>query len=173
MISKARFAAQNLVDGFLLNMLNFRIPTLSTKPDILREILRQNLPRHLAWSKEKRMKKQKEYFNNKKPKGYFWWTNWIARNAVAFSGAAWLVVPIIIMTVPDTSKCKFLGVLIGATLLFGYSLASVNNSLKDQEILAATAAYAAVLVVFYGNVTDITGAETVPTSPRNSTNSAQ
>ncbi|KAJ5732842.1 hypothetical protein N7533_013289 [Penicillium manginii] len=118
---------------------------------------------------DERKQHQGEYWNYEKPKRYSRWTDALARTFVAFIAAAWLIVPIIIMTVPDTSKWKILGVLIGATSLFGLSLAAFGTSFKDQEILVATAAYAAVLVVFYGNVTNIPGAGSQQVSSGNPT----
>lgn len=143
----------------------------SRQEDVIREFLRNNLHRNLAWPKDERKQKQTEYFQREPPDGYSSWVNLGARLLVAFAAAAWLIVPIIIMTVPSaSSKTKDLIVLSVATILFGVALSSTYKStLKDQDILAATAAYAAVLVVFYGNLVNTSGQSTTAGQTGNGT----
>lgn len=78
---------------------------------------------------------------------------WLARLIIALAAGAWLIVPIVIMTVPDGSKTKDLVTMSVAIVLFGMTVAwVVGSEPKPQDIVTATAAYAAVLVVFYRNV---------------------
>jgi hydrogenase-4 membrane subunit HyfE len=75
---------------------------------------------------------------------------------VAFTASASVVVPIVIMTVPSSSKTKDLIVLSVAVIIFGVSVSWILQS-RNMDTLAATAACAAVLVVFYGNVVNNNG----------------
>lgn len=78
---------------------------------------------------------------------------WLARLIIALAAGAWLIVPIVIMTVPHGSKTKDLVTMSVAIVLFGMTVAwVVGSEPKPLNIVTATAAYAAVLVVFYGNV---------------------
>ncbi|KAK5718113.1 hypothetical protein LTR17_015835 [Elasticomyces elasticus] len=74
----------------------------------------------------------------------------IERLTVAFFGGASLLVPMIIMTFRTSRTARLVTVCV-ATLLFAYAIA-LFTSAKKQDILGATAAYAAVMVVYVGTV---------------------
>jgi hypothetical protein len=66
----------------------------------------------------------------------------------AFGGIA-LLGPMLLMVL-QPSRTTSLSTVCVATILFTLILAFIAKNLKGQEVLAATAAYAAVLVVFIG-----------------------
>lgn len=70
----------------------------------------------------------------------------LARFILAFLGGAALIVPMVIM-VFDPSRTKGLITTSAAVLLFAFFI-SLASSASNQEVLGATATYAAVLVVF-------------------------
>jgi hypothetical protein len=67
---------------------------------------------------------------------------------MAFTGGASLIVPMLIMSF-DPSRNKSLIVVSVSVLIFAVFLSSGIHA-SNQETLAATATYAAVLVVFVG-----------------------
>jgi hypothetical protein len=66
----------------------------------------------------------------------------------AFGGIA-LIGPMLLMSLHRDLKTSLI-TCSAATVLFAVVLAILGKSLKGQEVLGATAAYAAVLVVFVG-----------------------
>jgi hypothetical protein len=138
-------------EGFNTSYLCFPNALASRQPDLLRELMRKYLHHRLTWSAEERAKNQEGYYNKNVPEGYSATVDWLARISVALLAAAWVIVPIVIMTVPFGSKARDLTTLSIAVVLFGASVSWVLKT-RNQDTLAATAAYAAVLVVFYGNV---------------------
>ncbi|KAL5312892.1 hypothetical protein ACEPPN_019318 [Leptodophora sp. 'Broadleaf-Isolate-01'] len=66
----------------------------------------------------------------------------------SFGGLA-LIVPMLIMALHRSLHGSLIVTLVG-TVLFAFALALAVRSLKGIDVLAATAAYAAVLVVFVG-----------------------
>jgi hypothetical protein len=76
------------------------------------------------------------------------WVDTLGRLIIAVLGGAALLVPIIIMT--DRIKQKWRLVTVGvAVAIFGLVL-SIGTRATNQEILGASAAYAAVMVVYIG-----------------------
>jgi len=85
------------------------------------------------------------------------WTRFLAGIVITAFAAAWLVVPIVIMTFPATADDRAWDIvtLTIAIVLFGAFVAAiVPPQSNTKDVIAATAAYAAVLVVFYGNTID-------------------
>jgi VIT1/CCC1 family predicted Fe2+/Mn2+ transporter len=79
-----------------------------------------------------------------------------SRLAMALFGGAALIAPMLIMTLHQTKLTSLL-----TTSLFvvavAVTLAWWMEDAKNQDVIAATAAYAAVLVVFVGTGTTTTG----------------
>ena len=73
---------------------------------------------------------------------------------LAIGAGASLLVPMIIMTF-KTSRTARLIVVSVATILFGVLFAVISNS--KENILGATAAYAAVMVVYIGSANSSVG----------------
>jgi hypothetical protein len=121
------------------------------KPDAVREALRKHLHRTLAWSSSEREHRPNDYWHGNAPEIYSFWVDWIARFIIAFIGGAALLVPMIIM-IFDPSRTKSVITTSVSVLLFAAFLALGINA-SNQDTLAATATYAAVLVVFVGTST--------------------
>lgn len=79
-------------------------------------------------------------------------TDTLARLIVGLVGCVFLLVPMTVMTfLPDGNmKLSSLIVTIVAVVLFAMSIA-LGTKASNQELLTATAAYTAVLVVFVGS----------------------
>jgi VIT1/CCC1 family predicted Fe2+/Mn2+ transporter len=76
----------------------------------------------------------------------------VARVLVAFIGGAALLIPMLIMTpVSPGENTKLITVCV-SVLLFGL-LMGAGTKANHQEVLAASAAYAAVMVVYIGSAT--------------------
>jgi hypothetical protein len=75
----------------------------------------------------------------------------ISRIVFAFVGGAALLVPMIIMNFKTSRTGRLITVSV-ATLLFGIVL-SLSTRANYQEVIGATAAYAAVMVVYVGSAT--------------------
>lgn len=73
------------------------------------------------------------------------------RYPFALVGGLALIIPVLIM-VANTTSAKPLVVASVSILLFAFTVAKFSNS-SPENLLAATAAYAAVLVVFVSNTT--------------------
>jgi hypothetical protein len=72
----------------------------------------------------------------------------LARIIVAITGGVFLLVPMIIMTFVNSTNYRLIIVSV-AVIWFSVSLALATNA-TNQELLGATAAYSAVLVVYVG-----------------------
>ncbi|TKA81839.1 hypothetical protein B0A49_01069 [Cryomyces minteri] len=84
--------------------------------------------------------------------------DYLARFFVSIFGGASLLVPMIIMVFSDSRNTNL--IITSAFVLFFSIVLSVGSKASNQEILAATAGYAAVLVVFIGTSGTGTGTET-------------
>jgi VIT1/CCC1 family predicted Fe2+/Mn2+ transporter len=73
----------------------------------------------------------------------------LASVVVAFIGGAFLLAPMYNLTYVQDQKYQLVSVVLWV-LFFGISLA-LSSKATNQELLLATAAYAAVLVVFLGH----------------------
>jgi hypothetical protein len=84
------------------------------------------------------------------------WQAFLSRLAIALFGGAALIAPMLIMTLHPSKLTSLL-----TTSVFVVGVAEVLawrlEDAKNQDVMAATAAYAAVLVVFVGTGTNTTG----------------
>lgn len=71
---------------------------------------------------------------------------------MAIFGGAALIGPMLIMTLHPSRNTSLITVSV-ATFLFALVLAIIANDSSGKDVLGATAAYAAVLVVFVGTST--------------------
>ena len=78
-------------------------------------------------------------------------TNTIIRLFLAVVMTALLTLPVILLYVVNTSNGVKVAILLLFVLLFSMALLTMTNA-KRHEAFAATAAYAAVLVVFLANL---------------------
>lgn len=117
--------------------------------DPLRDILKALLPRSLTYTKREMDRHRSEYFNGLPPDEVSPFVDKVARFLVAFVGGASLVVPMLIMRLPEVSLIKSLVTVSVAVLLFAVVLSLVMRA-SNTDTMVATATYAAVLVVFVG-----------------------
>ena len=141
---------------------HFRLPTdpynsdkylrLPHSPrDELRKFLMRSLPRTFTYSDEEKEKRSEEYFLRKTPLHVSKSVDKIAQFLLALVGGASLIVPMLIMSFHASKKKSLITVSV-ATFVFSFVL-SMSLRLQNNDVLAATAAYAAVLVVFVGTST--------------------
>ena len=76
------------------------------------------------------------------------------RIVMAMFGGAALIGPMLIMTLHPSRNTSLITVSV-ATFLFALALAFIARDSAGKNVLAATAAYAAVLVVFVGTSTPV------------------
>jgi hypothetical protein len=119
-----------------------------TNTDVLRDGLRRRLHRALSYSKQERLEQVEEYYIHKSaPDRISILVHGLARFIIAFISGASLIVPMVVMSL-HKSLTKSLITTSIAVLLFA-AFASLIQA-QNSEIITATAAYAAVLVVFVG-----------------------
>ncbi|KAK5110242.1 hypothetical protein LTR85_001301 [Meristemomyces frigidus] len=139
------------VDGF--ESANYRcVPRQSNTSeavDDVREFLRKHLPVSFTWTEEEK-KAHKDLFDEKiyMPKRLSRKAEVLARFIVAMFGALFILLPMYIMAL-DTNRTKNLVTTTVAVLLFAM-VSSLTLRTSNDQTLGATAAYAAVLVVFVG-----------------------
>lgn len=126
------------------------------KIDPLRTALMRYLPPQLTYSHKERTQRKREYSQGETPKQVSATVDRTVRFAMAFTGGAFLVVPMIVMTLRQ-SQTKSLVTVSVAVTLFALILSFVVR-VSNVETLVSTATYAAVLVVFVGTSTSTTGA---------------
>ncbi|CAJ0547468.1 Ff.00g042220.m01.CDS01 [Fusarium sp. VM40] len=117
--------------------------------DNLREILKRHLPRSVSYTKYDIRNRTDEYFSNEPPEQISPFVDRLARFLVAFLGGAMLVVPMMIMRLPEVTVVKSLVTVSISVLAFAGAL-SVFFKASNTDTMVATATYAAVLVVFIG-----------------------
>ncbi|KAJ9143331.1 VIT family domain-containing protein [Pleurostoma richardsiae] len=122
--------------------------TMHERVDPLRRAFMRYLPSRLAFSSREKQERKKEYQEGKAPKEVSAVVDRVVRLLIAFAGGAFLVVPMIIMTI-DQSQTKSLVTVSAAVVLFALAVSLVVR-VSNLETLASTATYAAVLVVFVG-----------------------
>ncbi len=122
-----------------------QLPLLS---DPLRDLLKRLLPRRLTYTKAEISHRTDEYLNGAPPQAISPLVDKLARFVVGFVGGAALVVPMLVMSIHKSQR-KSLTTTSVAVVLFAIAMA-VGIRATNSETLAATAAYAAVLVVFVG-----------------------
>lgn len=129
--------------------------------DALMKFISDHLPAWAAWSRAEKKRRLDEFQTGTdkgqkpKPLEYSMTTRFLASVVITFFAASWLIVPIVIMTIPPQSAGRAwdLVVLSIAIVLFGgFAAIAVGPVSNTKDVVAATAAYAAVLVVFYGNI---------------------
>ncbi|KAK4446885.1 hypothetical protein QBC34DRAFT_410549 [Podospora aff. communis PSN243] len=126
----------------------FADPTLLPS-DNLRDMLKRNLPRSVAYTKHEIHDRTNEYFSGQPPEQVSPFVDRLARFLVAFLGGAMLVVPMMVMRLPEVTVVKSLITVSISVLVFSGAL-SVLFRASNTETMVATATYAAVLVVFVG-----------------------
>jgi hypothetical protein len=125
-------------------------PPSGTVPvlDPLRDVLRRKLPYFLSYSKEEKLSRNTAYIRREPPEGISPFIDRIARFIIAFAVGASLVVPMVVMLF-HPSQTKSVVTVSVSVILFSACL-SLGMKPSNTETVAATAAYAAVLVVFVG-----------------------
>ncbi len=117
--------------------------------DPLRSLLKRVLPSNLTWTGEEMARDSgSEYRMGETPEDVSPFVDGLARFIVAITGGLSLVVPMLVMRLGETLP-KSLTTVSVAVILFS-ALTSLMFRASNVETLAATAAYAAVLVVFVG-----------------------
>ena len=119
--------------------------------DPLRSFLKRVLPFHHTWTEEEksaRLRAGEIWWSSKTPEVVSPFVDTLARFIVAITGGLSLVVPMLVMRL-DEHLTKSLITVSVAVILFS-ALTSLMFKASNVETLAATAAYAAVLVVFVG-----------------------
>ena len=116
--------------------------------DPLRNFLKRVLPRNLTWTLEERERHDVWDLLSMEPEEISPFVDRLARFIVAITGGLSLVIPMLVMRLGETLP-KSLTTVSVAVVLFS-ALTSLMFKASNVETLGATAAYAAVLVVFVG-----------------------
>jgi len=117
--------------------------------DPLRSYLAKSLPRNLTYTQAEMNRRTDEYLARRPPETVSPFVDKLARFVLAMIGGLSLVVPMLIMSLPEQHKTKSLITVSVAVVLFAAGM-SLGIRAGNSETLAATATYAAVLVVFVG-----------------------
>jgi uncharacterized membrane protein YfcA len=125
------------------------LPTDSTlQSDPLRNFLENHLPKKLTWAAAEIERRDNEYLDGLPPDQVSSFIDRLARFIIAFVGGASLVVLMLVMSL-NQNETKSLVTTSVAVVLFAVAMSILFHA-SNSEILAATATYAAVLVVFVG-----------------------
>lgn len=117
--------------------------------DPLRERLGRILPHRLRWTREEATMWSRAYHDRKiTPEITSPSVDKLARFIVAMTGGLSVVIPMLIMSIPQGSTRSL--VTTSVAVVFFAGIISVGFSTSNGETLGITAAYAAVLVVFVG-----------------------
>jgi hypothetical protein len=116
--------------------------------DPLREWLKRILPKGLTYTQTEKERQHSDYMRGKEPIELSPFVDKLARFTVAMTGGLSLVVPVLIMRLHE-NLTKSLTTVSVAVVLFS-AVTSMIFKASNTETLAATATYAAVLVVFVG-----------------------
>lgn len=124
------------------------------QPDRLLDFMRKHLPESCIWADRQAQKDVENYSIGEHPKGYSVSVKLIASLIITLAASLWLIVPVVLMTIPKTVSVAWnLSTLAIAIALFGgFSSVLIGPEPTTRDVVGATAAYAAVLVVFYGNI---------------------
>jgi hypothetical protein len=140
--------ANSRVHPYDTNYLTFPDPN-GQRVDALRELLRIYLPKALSYSEEEKRGKMESYYQGVPPEIYSTFLTRLADSIIAsilaISGAAALIVPMVIMAL-NPSLTKSLITTSAAVVIFAFILGFWDR----KNVLTLTFAYAAVLVVFVG-----------------------
>lgn len=135
--------------GIELAYLDDQLESKSGPIDPLRNFLKKVLPSTLTWSQEELSRRPlKDLLGSRPPREITPFVDTLARFIVAITGGLSLVIPMLVMRLGE-SLPKSLTTVSVAVVLFS-ALTSLMFKASNVETLAATAAYAAVLVVFVG-----------------------
>ncbi|KAF2998092.1 hypothetical protein E8E14_003927 [Neopestalotiopsis sp. 37M] len=127
-----------------------RLPSDSAIPtDPLRDFLKGLLPPSVTYSRSEKKRRSDEYLAKQPPEEVVPIVDRLARFIVAFLGGSSLVVPMLIMRLPGLTLAKSLITVSVAVLIFAIAM-SILFRASNIDTMAATATYAAVLVVFVG-----------------------
>ncbi|MBE7180401.1 MAG: hypothetical protein INR71_04175 [Terriglobus roseus] len=126
----------------------FKDPSSLTS-DPLRDLLKEKLPLSLTYTQREARARSAEYAARVAPEHVSPFVDRLARFLVAVLGGSSLVVPMLIMRLPNVTLAKSLVATSIAVLSFAGVL-SVGFRATNTETIIATATYAAVLVVFVG-----------------------
>ena len=144
-------------DPGLLTLIKFNITTqpktlprrANASSDPLRRWLGRILPHSLRWAFEEFQNRRASYRDRSiTPEITSPFVDRLARFIVAITGGLSLVIPMLIMTIPQGSTRSLVTTSVAVVLFAG--IISVGFSASNGETLGITAAYAAVLVVFVG-----------------------
>lgn len=124
----------------------FQKPRTNTDP--IRRRLKNILPRRITYTKEEMHERMDEFLHHQPPEDVSPAVDKLARFLVAFAGGASLVVPMLVMTLAPSLTCSLITT--SVSVLFCAAGLSLSFGASNTETLAATSAYAAVLVVFVG-----------------------
>jgi hypothetical protein len=116
--------------------------------DPLRGTLIQYLPASLAFSREERISRGRDYSERKAPREVSRFVDRLTRVLLASTGGIFLVLPMIIITLHPSQSKSLVTVSVCVTL-FALVLA-LSIRVSNVKTLISTATYAAVLVVFVG-----------------------
>lgn len=116
--------------------------------DEVREFFRTYMPSQITWTKAEMEAKPDLYHEGYAPTTLSSTIDRLARFTIAMAGALFILVPMYIMAI-DQSRTKNLVTTTVAVVLFAL-LCSVTLRTSNDQTLAATAGYAAVLMVFVG-----------------------
>lgn len=122
-----------------------------TSVDPVRALLSRILPKRITYTKAEKRERIEEYVKGEPPETVSPLVDKLARFLVALVGGASLVLPMLIMSLPQNLVKSLVTVSIAVTLFA--MLLSVGVRASNAETLVATATYAAVLVVFVGTST--------------------
>ncbi|KAF7948105.1 uncharacterized protein EAE97_003516 [Botrytis byssoidea] len=135
--------------GDPFNSVYRRLPDQSLIPvDPLRKWLKAHLPSQLTYTKRELLLRTDEYLKGEPPEQVSLFVDKLARFIVAFTGGISLVVPMLIIKIGKNLTKSLVTTSIAAVLFAG--ITSLVLRANNTETVAATATYAAVLVVFVG-----------------------
>ncbi|CCD47293.1 hypothetical protein BofuT4_P004520.1 [Botrytis cinerea T4] len=135
--------------GDPFNSVYRHLPDQSLIPvDPLRKWLKARLPRQLAYSKCEQLLRTDEFLKHEPPEQVSLFVDKLARFIVASTGGLSLIVPMLIMRIGENLTKSLVTTSIAVVLFAG--ITSLVLRANNTETVAATATYAAVLVVFVG-----------------------
>lgn len=126
-----------------------RLPDQSLIPvDPLRKWLKARLPSRLTYTKREQLFRTDEYLKSEPPEQVSPFVDKLARFMVAFAGGLSLIGPMLIMRIGENLTKSLVTTSVAVVLFSG--ITSLVLRANNTDTVAATATYAAVLVVFVG-----------------------
>ncbi|ORY18342.1 hypothetical protein BCR34DRAFT_596280 [Clohesyomyces aquaticus] len=125
-----------------------------SQSDLMLNWIREHLWKTLAWSRKERKDRLNAFVTGEKPDQFSLPTRLLTSMIIALGAGIFFVVPTVLLTIPKTvSRAWDLSTISVAILIFGACAALFfGPEPNTKDVVASTAAYAAVLVVFYGNL---------------------